>query len=195
LFKWASESRNAVAADLLCIETTLRTAKSQLQPGILLFLDVMVETSESNHFGDVLRKFSDWLKPWNVILTLRGIPLDFRGLGRNSAPLTQSGIRTCLEYTSVMSGTESTLVAGRPHFIKMPAEVICRPEQTGAENVMEAFLGMVSSLGATIIATGVVETRQVETCRKLGIHFIEGPIVAKLKPGLRSAPFGDGAVA
>ena len=180
LFKWANESKRAVEADLLCVETTLCEAECQPRQGGLLFLDVMVGTLENDQLAALLKKSLDWLKPWNIVLSLRSIPSDFLGLGPNSRTLIQSGVRICVEYSSLAGGAESSLTGIRPHFIKMPVAIICRPQQSGANTVMEAFLAMVSSIGGAIVATGIEEKRQVEACRALGIQFIEGPMVADL---------------
>lgn len=171
------------ALDMALQQKALQRKAADLAPGMTLFLNVLPSTLMQPHWP---AQFVQWLSDWNighqevVIEVVESEKVDPAGLAQRCDELRRQGLRIALDDMGAGFNCLSVLGMVRSDYIKVDRGLVHEARGSRVRSVLlEALVSMAERLGATVIAEGLERTEDVAFCRSLGIHLVQGYLLAR----------------
>lgn len=171
------------ALDISLQRQALQRKVQDLAPGMPLFLNVLPSTLMQPGWA---AQFLQWLHAAGiahqevVIEVVESEKVDPAGLAQRCDDLRSQGLRIALDDMGAGFNCLSVLAMVRADFIKIDRGLVHEARSSRVRSVLlEALVSMAERLGATVIAEGLERPEDVVFCRSLGIHLVQGYLLAR----------------
>ena len=182
-FKLAHYLGRMDALDVAMQHKALQRKVQDFQPGIPLFLNVLPSTlMQPEWFTQFLQSLQFHAIDHHevVIEVVESEKVDPAGLAQRCDDLRRQGLRIALDDMGAGFNCLSVLAMVRSDFIKVDRGLVHEARGSRVRSVLlEALVSMAERLGATVIAEGLERAEDVAFCRSLGIHLVQGFLIAK----------------
>jgi diguanylate cyclase (GGDEF)-like protein len=171
------------ALDIALQQKALARKVSDLPPGMALFLNVLPSTLMQREWPvQFLQRLHDLGIDHHevVIEVVESEKVDPAGLAQRCDDLRSRGLRIALDDMGAGFNCLSVLATVRSDFVKIDRGLVHGARGSRVRSVLlEAMVSMAERLGATVIAEGLERQEDVVFCRSLGIHLVQGFLLAK----------------
>ncbi|RMF75097.1 MAG: EAL domain-containing protein [Acidobacteria bacterium] len=188
LFGVAETAGVTFELDCLCRKAALRGAAGRLPAGAKLFLNTLPSAVHDPAFtGAELQRTLDGcgLQPHDLVFEIseRETVTNFDILRRTCDHFRRIGIRIALD--DVGSGYASMAAAMdlEPDLIKIDMSLVRSSDADVARQALIASLcALAGKLGAEVVAEGIETEAELETMRRLGVHYGQGYLLGRGRP-------------
>lgn len=171
------------ALDMALQRKALQRKVQDLEPGSTLFLNVLPSTLMQPEWPQL---FFQWLHchvldPHEIVIeVVESEKVDPAALAQRCDELRSQGVRIALDDMGAGFNCLSVLAMVRSDFIKVDRGLVHEARGSRVRSVLlEALVSMAERLGATVIAEGLERPEDVAFCRSLGIHLVQGFLLAR----------------